>query len=62
MLGQPSIVEAGIHLVRSENPAQWDAIAEAAKFERDNREQISRCKKLVRKSKASANCLVRIIQ
>lgn len=62
MLGQPSIVEAGIHLIRSENPAQWDAIADAARLEHDNREQIGRCKELVRKTKASASCVVRISQ
>lgn len=62
MLGQPSIVEAGIHLIRSDDPAQWDAIADAARFERDNREQIGRCKQLVRKAKAPANCVLRISQ
>lgn len=59
-LGQPSIIEAGIHLIRSEDPAQWDAIAEAARFERDNREPINRCKHMARKTKASASCVVRI--
>ena len=62
MLGQSSIVEAGIQLIRSENPAQWDAIAEAAKFERDNREQIGRCKQSVRKAKVPSSCFLRISQ
>jgi len=61
-LGQHSVVEAGIQLIRSEDLAQWDAIAEAAMFERDNREQIGRCKQLVRKTKASVSCVVRISQ
>lgn len=59
-LGQPSIVEAGILLIRSENPAQWDAIADAARFERDNREAIDRCKQIARKSKTAVSCVVRI--
>jgi hypothetical protein len=59
-LGQPSIVEAGIHLIRSEDPAQWDAIAEAAKFERDNRDALARCNQAAKKSKAAVSCLVRI--
>jgi hypothetical protein len=59
-LAQPSIVDAGIHLIRSENPAQWDAIADAARFERDNREAINRCKQTARKSKTAVNCVVRI--
>jgi hypothetical protein len=62
MLGQSSIVEAGIQMIRSEDPAQWDAIADAAKLEHDNRQQIGRCKELVRKTKASASCVVRISQ
>jgi hypothetical protein len=60
MLGQPTIVEAGIHLVRSENPAQWDAITDAARSERDNREAINRCKQIARKTKTAVNCVVRI--
>ncbi|HQV03938.1 MULTISPECIES: DUF6118 family protein [unclassified Novosphingobium] len=60
MLRQPSIVEAGILLIRSENPAQWDAIADAARFERDNREAINRCKQTARKTNASVSCVVRI--
>lgn len=59
-LGQPSIVEAGIHLIRSEDPAEWDAIAEAAKFERDNRDALDRCKQAANKSKAAVSCLMRI--
>ncbi|NCU10733.1 MAG: hypothetical protein GXC70_00995 [Sphingomonadaceae bacterium] len=59
-LGQPSIVEAGIHLIRSEDPAEWDAIAEAAKFERDNRDALNRCKQAANKSKAAVSCLMRI--
>jgi hypothetical protein len=60
MLGQPTIVDAGIHLIRSENPAHWDAIADAARFERDNREVINRCKQTARKTKASVSCVVRV--
>lgn len=60
MLGQPSIVEAGIHMIRSEDPAQWDAIADAARFKHDNREAINRCKQIARKSKTVVSCLVRI--
>lgn len=60
MLGQPTIVDAGILLIRSENPAQWDAIADAARFERDNREAISRCKQTARKTKTAVSCVVRV--
>lgn len=59
-LGQPSIVEAGIRLIRSEDPAQWDAIAEAARFERSNRDALDRCKQAAKKSKVAVSCLVRI--
>jgi hypothetical protein len=60
MLGQPTIVDAGIRLIRSENPAQWDAIADSARFERDNREAISRCKQTARKTKTAVSCVVRV--
>jgi Arm DNA-binding domain len=46
--------------IRSEDPAQWDAIADAARFERDNREAINHCKQTARKSKTAVNCVVRI--
>lgn len=60
MLDQASIVEAGIFLIRSENPTQWDAIAEAARFERDNRERLAQCKENAEKAKAAVSCVVRI--
>jgi hypothetical protein len=59
-VGQPSIVEAGIFMIRSEDPAQWDAITEAARFEVDNRDALARCKQAAKRAKASTNCIVRI--
>ena len=57
-VGEPSIVEAGIRLIRSQNPGAWEELAEAQGILSANREALELCKERVRNSKSSIRCTV----
>ncbi|MDL2351235.1 MAG: DUF6118 family protein [Pseudomonadota bacterium] len=59
-LGEPSIMDTGIRLIRSENPKAWQAILEAARLSETNRQTIGRCRSLAQKTGRPANCSVRV--
>jgi hypothetical protein len=56
----PSIIDAGVHLIRSADPRLWAAIEEAAALSDANPEAIKRCKAAARKTKRPVSCLVRV--
>ena len=60
VLGEPSIMDAGIRLIRSENPKAWEAILEAAKLSETNRQTIGRCRSFAQKTGRPTNCSVRV--
>lgn len=60
ILGEPSIMDAGIRLIRSENPKAWEAILQAARFSEINLQLIGRCRSLAQKSGRPANCSVQV--
>lgn len=60
MVGEWSEVEAGIRLIQSKDPKQWDAIADAAKLERENREALTNCRRASAKLQAVVKCAVSI--
>ncbi len=60
VLGEASVVDAGIRMVRSKDPVQWAAIADAARFEHENRSALQRCKEAAGKVGGAVNCTVRI--
>ena len=55
-VGEPSILEAGIRLIRSQNPEAWEELAEAQSILSKNREAFERCKERARKADQSVNC------
>ena len=57
-VGEPTIVDAGIRLIRSQNPAAWEDLAEAQHILSENRETLDRCKERVRNSRRSILCTV----
>lgn len=59
IVGQPSIIDAGVHLIKSADPQLWAAIEEAAALSDANPEAIKRCKNLARKSRRAVNCQIR---
>lgn len=59
-LGEPTIVGAGIRLIRAENPSMWTAISDATAAYGSNRVAIERCKDTARKVGKPVNCQVQI--
>lgn len=52
MVGEETPWTAGIRLMRVDDPAMWDAIVQASRIERENREIISGC---VKSAKATSS-------
>ncbi|WP_088306509.1 DUF6118 family protein [Novosphingobium sp. B 225] len=59
-LGEPTIVDAGIRLIRSENPPVWAAISDATATYGANRIAIQQCKDAARKTGRAVRCQVSI--
>ena len=60
MVNEPSVLDAGIRLIRSQNQRAWDAMLEVAKIERENRAEIQSCKAKAAKQRAPVVCSVKI--
>lgn len=59
-VGEPTIVETGIRLIRSQNPAAWEELAAAQRILSANRETIDHCKERVRKLQRRASCTIQV--
>jgi hypothetical protein len=59
-LGEPSLWDAGIRLMRAGNPGGWQAIVDAADLARENRASISGCQRAAAKAKEPVSCTVRV--
>lgn len=59
-LGEPTIVEAGIRLIRSENPEAWEELAEAQRLLSANRDALHRCKERVQKTEQAVGCSIQV--
>ncbi len=59
-VGEPTIIEAGVRLIRSQNPAAWEELAAAQHILTANREALDRCKERAEKAKASVSCSIQI--
>jgi Family of unknown function (DUF6118) len=60
MVNETTVVDAGIHLIRSENPKAWAEISNAAALQRGNSDAIKRCKSVARKAKRMVKCEIRV--
>lgn len=60
MVGEETPWTAGIRLMRADDPATWDAIVQASRIERENREIISGCVKSANATRQSVRCSVRV--
>ena len=60
LLGDRTITDAGIRLIRSQNPGLWDDIAEATELSSVNRIAIRRCKESARRFKRKVTCAVQV--
>jgi hypothetical protein len=57
---EPSIVEAGIRLIRSQNPQAWEELATTQHILNENRGAFERCAEKARKEERSVSCSIRI--
>ena len=57
-VGEPTIVDAGIRLIRSQNPDAWEGLAEAQRILSANREELDRCTEKARKEEIPVNCSI----
>ena len=59
-LGEPSLWDAGIRLMRAGNPDGWQAIVDAADLARENRDTIATCEKAAAKAGKPVRCTISI--
>ncbi|WP_416831443.1 MAG: DUF6118 family protein [Erythrobacter sp.] len=59
-VGEPTIVEAGIRLIRSQNPQAWEELAEAQRILSENREALDSCQQRAVDAKKAVSCTVQI--
>ena len=61
-VGEPTIVEAGIRLIRSQNPEAWEELAKAQHILSANRDALERCHEQARKAEKPVSCSIQIDQ
>ena len=59
-LGEPSLWDAGIRLMRAGNPEGWRLIVDAADLARENRDTIATCEKAAAKAGKPVRCTISI--
>ena len=59
-VGEPTIVEAGIRLIRSQNPEAWEELAATQRILSVNREALTRCTERAEKDERSFSCSIEI--
>ncbi|WP_293869438.1 MULTISPECIES: DUF6118 family protein [unclassified Sphingomonas] len=60
IVGEPTLWESGIRLMRAGSPQAWGAITAAAQMRRDNRDTIAACEQAAAKAKQPVRCTIRI--
>lgn len=60
-VGEPTIVKAGIRLIRSQNPDAWEELTTAQRILSANREALEKCKERAVKERA-VSCSIKIAQ
>jgi len=60
VLGELTLWDAGIRLMRAGNPDSWQAIVSAADMARENRDAIAACERAAEKAKEPVRCTIRI--
>ena len=59
-VGEPTIVEAGIRLIRTQNPEAWEDLAAAQRLLSENREALERCNERAKKRESQVSCPVKV--
>lgn len=59
-LGEPTLWDAGIRLMRTGNPDGWQVIVDAADLARENRDTLVACQKAAARAKQPVSCSVSV--
>lgn len=59
-IGEPTLWDAGIRLMRAGNPQGWQAVVDAADMARENRDALAACTRAAAKAKKPVRCTVEI--
>ncbi|MFD2430902.1 DUF6118 family protein [Sphingobium scionense] len=59
-LGEASLWDAGIRLMRAGNPKRWQAIVDAADMRQENREAIGACERAATKAEKRVRCAISV--
>jgi hypothetical protein len=60
-VGEPTIVEAGMRLIRTQNPEGFEELMAAHSILSANREALDRCKERAREKEGSVSCSIELI-
>lgn len=60
MVDAPTVAEAGVRLIRSQDPEGWNALQFGARLEAQNRETLSACKAKADKAGAPVRCSITV--
>lgn len=60
VLDEPTIWNAGQHLMANASPPRWDVIVAAANLARDNRTTIEKCREAAAKSEKAVRCTIKV--
>lgn len=60
IIGEPTLWDAGGHLMQAENPEAWRALNRAGELARENRDAIDECRTTADRRKRAAPCTIRI--
>ena len=61
-VGEPTILEAGMRMIESQNPEAWEELMVTHSILNANRENLSRCTEKARKEERSVSCSIQIDQ
>lgn len=60
IIGEPTLWEGGIRMMRADSPAAWQTIADTAEMRRVNREAIAACEQAASKAKQPMRCAIKV--
>lgn len=60
MVDAPTVTEAGVRLIRSQNPKGWQAMQFGVQLEAQNREVLSACRATAEKAGAPVRCSIMV--
>ncbi|MDF0489005.1 DUF6118 family protein [Sphingomonas sp. H39-1-10] len=61
-MGEPTLWNAGIRMMRAGNPEGWQAIVDAANMRQENRDAIAACQKSASTTKRKIRCTIKVGQ